>query len=94
MVDRENEGIVCCWTGTGAAIAANKVRGVRAALCADAATAEGARKWNDANVLALSLRTTSPAVLDEILDAWFAGAPSAAPDDAANVAHLDEITRS
>ncbi len=65
--------------------------GVRAALCGDAATADGARRWNDANVLALSLRTTSAAVLEEILDAWFAGAPSAEQDDRANVAHLDEI---
>jgi ribose 5-phosphate isomerase B len=88
---RADQGIVCCWTGTGASIAANKVPGVRAALCADAATAEGARRWNDANVLALSLRTTSPAVLEEILDAWFAGAPSTEDDDRANVAHLDEI---
>ena len=88
---RAEQGIVCCWTGTGASIAANKVDGVRAALCGDAATAEGARRWNDANVLALSLRTTSAAVLEEILDAWFAGAPSAEPDDRANVAHLDEI---
>ena len=83
--------MVCCWTGTGASIAANKVPGIRAALCADAATAEGARKWNDANVLALSLRTTSQAELDEILDAWFAAAPSDEPDDRANVAHLAEI---
>jgi ribose 5-phosphate isomerase B len=64
-------GIVCCWTGTGVSIAANKVRGVRAALCADAETARGARKWNDANVLALSLRSTSEPVAREILDAWF-----------------------
>jgi ribose 5-phosphate isomerase B len=63
-------GVVCCWTGTGVSIAANKVPGVRAALCADAQTAEGARKWNDANVLALSLRVTSPAVACEILEAW------------------------
>jgi ribose 5-phosphate isomerase B len=88
---RADQGIVCCWTGTGASIAANKVAGVRAALCGDAATADGARRWNDANVLALSLRTTSPAVLEEILDAWFAGAPSTEDDDRANVAHLDEI---
>jgi len=88
---RADQAIVCCWTGTGASIAANKVRGVRAALCADAATAEGARKWNDANVLALSLRTTSEAVLDEILDAWFAGAPSPDDDDRQNVDHLAEI---
>ena len=88
---RAAQGIVCCWTGTGASIAANKVTGVRAALCADAATADGARRWNDANVLALSLRATSAAVLGEILDAWFAGGPSPDDDDRANVAHLDEI---
>jgi ribose 5-phosphate isomerase B len=88
---RADQAVVCCWTGTGASIAANKVPSVRAALCGDAATADGARRWNDANVLALSLRTTSPAVLDEILDAWFAGAPSAEADDRANVEHLAEI---
>ena len=88
---RAEQGIVCCWTGTGASIAANKVPGIRAALCADAGTAEGARRWNDANVLALSLRTTSDALLSEILDAWFAGEPSSDEDDAANVRHLEEI---
>ena len=88
---RADQGIVCCWTGTGASIAANKVPGIRAALCGDAVTADGARRWNDANVLALSLRTTSPALLEEILDAWFAAAPSGDADDRANVAHLDEI---
>ena len=88
---RADQAVVCCWTGTGASIAANKVNGVRAALCADAATAEGARRWNDANVLALSLRTTSPAVLEEILDAWFDAEPSPDADDRANVGHLDEI---
>lgn len=66
-----DEGIVCCWTGTGASIAANKVPGVRAALCHDAETARGARIWNHANVLALSLRATSIPVAKEILDAWF-----------------------
>src|SRR6478672_10259396 len=86
-----DQGIVCCWTGTGASIAANKVPGVRAALCGDAETARGARKWNDANVLALSLRTTSEALLAEILDAWFEGQPSSEPDDVANVRHVDEI---
>ncbi len=65
-----DQGIVCCWTGTGASIAANKVRGVRAALCTDAQTAIGARKWNDANVLALSLRLLSEPLATEILDAW------------------------
>ena len=90
---RADQGIVCCWTGTGASIAANKVPGIRAALCGDAETADGARKWNDANVLALSLRTTSPALLGEILDAWFAGEPSSDEDDAANVRHVDEISQ-
>jgi ribose 5-phosphate isomerase B len=88
---RADQAVVCCWTGTGAAMAANKVAGVRAALCADAATAEGARRWNDANVLALSLRLTSQALLGEILDAWLAGAPSSDEADRANVAHVDEI---
>ena len=86
------QGIVCCWTGTGASIAANKVPGIRAALCADAETARGARKWNDANVLAISLRSTSEALLEEILDAWFDGAPSDESDDVANIRHVDEIS--
>jgi ribose 5-phosphate isomerase B len=88
---RAEQAIVCCWTGTGASIAANKVSGARAALCGDAQTAAGARKWNDANVLALSLRATSEAELTEILDAWFANEPSAEPDDVANVEHLADI---
>ena len=88
---RADQAVVACWTGTGASIAANKVPGVRAALCADAETARGARKWNDANVLALSLRGTSEAVLGEILEGWFDGEPSADEDDMANVRHLDEI---
>jgi RpiB/LacA/LacB family sugar-phosphate isomerase len=87
------QAVVCCWTGTGASIAANKVAGVRAALCADAYTARGARRWNDANALALSLRTLSGPVLGEILDAWFAGKPSTAADDRANVAHLRALER-
>lgn len=88
---RAEQAVVCCWTGTGASIAANKVAGVRAALCADAQTAAGARRWNDANVLVLSLRATSQAQLCEILDAWFAGAASDDDDDRANIAHVDEI---
>lgn len=87
-----DQAVVCCWTGTGASIAANKVPGVRAALCGDAATAEGARKWNDANVLAISLRATSEAEFGEILDAWFGAAPSADETDAANIAHVNEIS--
>ena len=88
---RAEQAVVCCWTGTGASIAANKVPGIRAALCVDATTAEGARRWNDANVLALSLRSTSEAELGEILDAWFATGASADADDRANVEHLGEI---
>src|SRR3954470_21502002 len=85
---RAGQAAVCCWTGTGASIAANKVAGISAALCGDAATAEGARKWNDANVLALSLRATSEAELTEILDAWFSASPSAEADDIANIDHV------
>jgi ribose 5-phosphate isomerase B len=85
---RADQAVVCCWTGTGASIAANKVPGIRAALCGDAATASGARKWNDANVLALSLRSTSSAVLEEILEAWFATDSSDDPQDRANIEHV------
>jgi ribose 5-phosphate isomerase B len=67
-----DEGVLFCYTGTGASIAANKVRGIRAALCGDAETARGARWWNDANVLVMSLRATSSEIAKEILDAWFA----------------------
>jgi ribose 5-phosphate isomerase B len=87
------QAVVCCWTGTGASIAANKVDSIRAALCFDAATAAGARRWNDANVLALSLRATSEAELSEILDAWFATEPSNASEDRGNLEHLREIER-
>lgn len=69
-------GIVCCWSGTGVSIAANKVAGVRAALCNDAETAAAARTWNDANVLALSLRSTAIPVASAMLDAWFATEPT------------------
>lgn len=68
---KADEGIVLCWTGTGCTLIANKVPGIRAALCVDAETAKGSRTWNHANVLGLSLRLTSPAVLKEILTAWF-----------------------
>jgi ribose 5-phosphate isomerase B len=80
-------GVLFCWTGTGASIAANKVRGARAALCTDAATASGARKWNDANVLVMGLRLTSPDVAGEMLDAWFATEPD--PSEAANIDRLE-----
>ncbi|GGV66862.1 RpiB/LacA/LacB family sugar-phosphate isomerase [Streptomyces thermoviolaceus] len=88
---RSDQAVVCCWTGTGASIAANKVPGVRAALCTDAYTAEGARRWNDANVLALGLRLTSEPLLTEILDAWFAAGPSTDPEDRENVERLRRL---
>jgi ribose 5-phosphate isomerase B len=72
-----DRGVVCCWTGTGVSIAANKVPGVRAALCTDAETARGARTWNDANVLALGLRLTTAALAEEMIDAFLAGQPAA-----------------
>jgi ribose 5-phosphate isomerase B len=90
---RADQAVVACWTGTGASIAANKVPGIRAALCGDAQTAEGARRWNDANVLALSLRLTSRAALEEILDAWLAAAPSRDRDDVENIEHVAELDR-
>ncbi len=80
-------GVLFCWTGTGASIAANKVRGIRAALCTDAATAEGARRYNDANVLVMGLRLTSPEVAKEMLDAWFSTDPDESERD--NVARLE-----
>ncbi len=80
-------GVLFCWTGTGASIAANKVPGVRAALCTDAATAAGARRWNDANVLVMGLRLTSAELAREMLDAWFATATD--PGEAANIARLE-----
>ena len=79
-------GVVCCWTGTGVSIAANKVPGVRAALCADAETARGARRWNDANVLALSLRLTSPQIAAEMLDAFLTTNPD--PAESPQIAKL------
>jgi len=83
-----DQAVVMCWTGTGACIAANKVKGIRAALCGDAETAKGARRWNDANVLALSLRVTSGPVAKEILDAWFS---TSADDDDWNRTQLGKI---
>lgn len=87
-----DEGIVLCWTGTGVSMAANKVTGIRAALCADAETARGARLWNRANVLALSLRLTTPALADEILRAWLDTPLGEDPDDKACVDRLEPTT--
>lgn len=81
-------GVLFCWTGTGVSIAANKVPGVRAALCTDAETAAGARKWNDANVLVMSLRLTSTEVAREMLEAWFTTDPD--PGEAHNVTRLEQ----
>ena len=81
-------GVVCCWTGTGVSIAANKVPGVRAALCTDAETARGARAWNDANVLALGLRLMSEALAAEVVAAFLAGAPDGTEAD--NIAALPD----
>lgn len=84
-------GVLFCWTGTGVSMAANKVPGIRAALCADAQTAAGARRWNDANVLVMSLRATSEAIAAEMLDAWFGTEPD--PSEADNVAALRLMDR-
>lgn len=84
------EGMLFCWTGTGVCMAANKVPGIRAALCSDAATARGARQWNHANVLVMSLRQTSEAVAEEILEAWFS-TPFGGGEDAENVAQLARL---
>ena len=91
---RADRGVVCCWSGTGASIAANKVPGVRAALCVDAKTARMARRYNHANVLALSLRLTSPPMGREILEAFLAEPDGADDFDLRNVAELGAMERS
>jgi ribose 5-phosphate isomerase B len=83
-------GVLCCWTGTGVSIAANKVPGVRAALCADAETARGARRWNDANVLAIGLASTTPDAATAIVDAWLA-VTGIDPEEARNIARIPEL---
>ncbi|KAA0232465.1 MAG: Ribose-5-phosphate isomerase B [Acidimicrobiales bacterium] len=80
-------GVVCCWTGTGVSIAANKVRGVRAALCTDSETAGGARRWNDANVLALSIRLTTPTLAEEIIEAFLGNVPD--PGESETIAGVE-----
>src|SRR5919205_1979815 len=85
-----DQGMLFCWTGTGTSMAANKVPGVRAALAWEPWIAEGARRWNDANVLVMSLKRTEPETAREILDAWLAvEAPD--PDEAANIARLAQM---
>jgi ribose 5-phosphate isomerase B len=85
-----DQGVLFCWTGTGTSMAANKVPGVRAALAWEPWIAEGARRWNDANVLVMSLKRTEPQTAKEILAAWLAvEAPD--PDEADNIARLAEL---
>lgn len=88
------QAVLFCWTGTGISMAANKVRGIRAALCQDAETARGARKWNDANILAMSLRAVSEEVAKEILDGWFSAGPSSDPEDRECLLYLNEVEKS
>jgi ribose 5-phosphate isomerase B len=88
-----DEGILFCWTGTGVSMAANKVPGIRAALCHDAETAKGARLWNRANVLCLSLRATPEVVAQEILEAWFTTPLGTDPSDLAAVEHVARIEK-
>jgi ribose 5-phosphate isomerase B len=87
-----DQGVLFCWTGTGTSMAANKVPGVRAALVWDPWIAEGARRWNDANVLVMSLKRTSEEDAKAILDAWF-GVDEPDPDEAANISRLAELDR-
>ncbi len=92
---QSDEGVLFCWTGTGVSIAANKVPGVRAALCGDAETARGARAWNQANVLCMSLRITTETLAGEILDAWFSASPDASEEENMDkIIKLDERYRS
>ena len=88
---RTDEGVLMCWTGTGVSMAANKVPGVRAALCDDAETARGARLWNKANVLCMSLRRASEVVAQEILDKWFETQYQPNPEDDTCIAQIEEI---
>ena len=88
-----DEGILSCWTGTGVCLAANKLPGIRAVLCDDAETARGARRWNRANVLCLSLRRTSEVEAHEILEAWFRTSYQPNPEDDGYLAQVSELER-
>jgi ribose 5-phosphate isomerase B len=81
-------GVLMCWTGTGTAIAANKVPGARAATVADAWTAENARRWNDANILALSLKRLAPDVAVECVRAFLA-VPEPDADELTNIRDIE-----
>jgi ribose 5-phosphate isomerase B len=87
-----DQGMLFCWTGTGTSMAANKVPGVRAALAWEPWIAEGARRWNDANVLVMSLKRIEPETAKEIVGAWLS-VEKPDPDEAANIARLDELDR-
>jgi ribose 5-phosphate isomerase B len=89
---KADQGVLFCWTGTGTSMAANKVPGVRAALVWDPWIAEGARRWNDANVLVMSLKRTDPETAKQILDAWL-GVDEPDPDEAVNIARLVDLDR-
>lgn len=87
-----DQGVLFCWTGTGTSIAANKVPGVRAALAWDPWIAKGAREWNDANVLVMSLKKTDAEQLEAILDAWLSvEAPD--PEERDNIEALKRLDR-
>ena len=88
---RAENGILMCWTGTGVCMAANKVKGVRAGLCDDAETARGAKLWNNANVLCLSMRRTSDEIAREILNTWFNSSYQPNTNDDACLASLEEL---
>jgi len=87
-----DQGVLFCWTGTGTAIAANKIPGVRAALVWEPWIAEGARRWNDANVLVMSCKRVTAETAHDILDAWFA-VEEPDPDEIENIARIAEIER-
>ncbi len=66
-----DQGIIFCWSGTGACMAANKVKGARAALCVSPEIARLARKWNDANILVMGNANTTNETAKAIIDTWF-----------------------
>ena len=86
-----DEGVFFCWSGTGISMAANKVAGIRAALCGDPGTARAARIWNHANVLCLSNRTLSTDIAKEIIEAWFEPASGGEGDE--GVRKLEAVER-
>lgn len=92
-IHQYDEAILLCWTGTGMSIAANKIKGIRAALCEDQKTAQGARVWNNANILCLSIRKLSTAIAEEILESWFNTKYKPNPQDDACLAAIDTLEK-